>query len=241
MAESNHMTPSFEIHHTGNNGNTNSEFRSKIFQGFLPKRIKASDFSHLFIIKFCQMAFNAARQSFWHSSRRVVVPELSNLWMGVNPTSNSRSLTTLFNFVFLVVVVSPNKKVHGIYTRLRVTFMANELSFWNFSIFKLVGNPVRASIRAISSAVTKLAIAVWKFTSSPNPAGAKFWTVLRNGAVFINLTPKPLNVFFSHKQKNRHPMKVLSAHLWPQSLSDGKNILSSNAFFSHNRATFNIT
>lgn len=96
------------------------------------------------------------------------------------------------------------------------------------------------------SMVLKIPISVWINIPHPFPTPSKMRHVLWNRAVLVNLFPKSCNLSFKpsiveffrcHKTKHHRPMKVLSAHLEPQSSNDGGNVLSSDAFCGYNRAT----
>jgi len=53
---------------------------------------------------------------------------------------------------------------------------------------------------------------------------------------FVNPAPESSNVFLGHKQKARHPAKVLRAQLLPQLLDDGRLIYDSVAQLGRNMA-----
>lgn len=213
----------------------NLEFGSQRFEGVIAKAIHGSYLPYFLFIKFCLIVLSSARKSLWKFARRVVVPVFPVFGMSVHPALYSTSFPSLIAHIVNVVGGCSKKQMGRIHTGRIIAFMQNAKSFWNFPVMNLKRSSVATGVHTVfGSSVIKEAVTFLCFPFCPNPARSKFRRVWLNRPVFVNLAPKPLNVFRCHIEKTPANSEVKSAQ-WSGNVIDGCKFWVSLVFSATSR------
>lgn len=120
-------------------------------------------------------------------------PKLAHLYLcqlGVRLSATTKCFMATFRHHVLRVVPSgSNKQVRGATTWRIIALVKDAFSFRNWAAFQF---PDYARCKTCPVVDAEISVTHRRTAGRPNPALPKFWAMLRNWAIFVDLSPEPL-------------------------------------------------
>jgi hypothetical protein len=217
-----HMFPVLSANDSANMLIRNPEFFRGSCKSHILREVNLANFNHFQFGQFCRSIFFSTIYGFW---------------MRVCSISFSESVSSFFISVGHIFGIGAEKKMVRINARRIIAFVKNPKAVWNCPIVNCPRNPVSHRLFKLEE---KLTVTLPRFSSYPHPTRPKFGTMLRDGAVFINLAPKPIDVFSYHNKKTPTNSEVKSAQCERQRNWQVLNF-GFIAFYSHFKAGKRLT
>lgn len=145
---------------------------------------------YFFVIKFCFWMINAPAHAFRMPAGKTEFSTENIFWMESCPMLITRRRSSFFGSVRIVPCLCSSPKMFWVRAFSVITFMANAMSFRDFSEMNYPRRLMRFSAFASDG---KTPITIPEFRSFPFPASSKIRSVFWNSSPFIHFCPKVLN------------------------------------------------